>query len=233
MALREEHRVVKPCWMLVRLGDETRQYHPRADADRLALMDVSSLDEYRELLVRVYGFEAAVELAVAEVPRIDLRAFGGRTRTSHLHDDLLALGIDAIDVAALPRYMPRAIHTPAQALGWSFVIERSSLLSGLIQRHLARRLPAATASAYLSGNGHPPGERFRAFGDMLGAQVRAATATAEAIVEAAIEAFRAQHQWYTRRARARSVPPAMQPRALHSQTQQAPMLLASEPRDAA
>jgi heme oxygenase len=222
--------------MLIRLAQQTRAHHAHADADRLALMDVFSELEYRSFLSRVYGFEAAVAQAMACVPELERHGSTARTKVERLHADLVALGLGVDEVAALPKCTLVSVRTPAQALGWLFVVERSTLLAGLIRRYLVGRLPEliSVASGYLSASGDRAGERFRELGDLLGRCAQRGIARPDAVAVAAAFAFQTQHRWYARgaRLRASSIPP---PIVAQSTTPlpRSPTGDPAEPRDAA
>src|SRR5678815_3980647 len=116
--------------MLARLDAETRAYHVSADGLWRDLMEGSSTPAtYMHHLVRVYGFEAPLEAALAYTPGlasvIDVR---GRVRSGLTVRDLLALGISAARIAELPQCMLAPFATVAEALGWMYVSERSSVL---------------------------------------------------------------------------------------------------------
>lgn len=182
--------------MLVRLALETRQHHAEADADRLAVMEIRATSEYREALARVYGFEVAVELALDRFHEPDRTFFATRGKRAHLARDLVALGVSELAVEQLALTSVR-IATVAQGLGWMFVVERHTLVAGLLARHLERTSPAwANACAYFNMYAESPGARFRAFGEALGEHVKRGTATPQALVSAASEAFRCQRLWY-------------------------------------
>jgi heme oxygenase len=195
-----------PLWMLVRVAHETRPLHARADGDRLAFFDVATDLEYRRLLARVHGFEAAVAEATVRVGGLDPHVLASRTHVDELAGDLVALGADPVGVRVLPR--PTVfIQTPAQALGWLFVVERNTLLAGLIRRALAARIAdvAHRAMTYFDAC-VPAGARLRAFGEVLAAHVEQELARPEDIVTATRQAFHAQHDWYARVVRMRSRP---------------------------
>ena len=185
-----------PSWMLLRVALETRVHHNIADADRLAVMDARDRSTYCTFLERVYGFESVVEAALVRTPDLDPVLVRDTTKMAHLRQDLNALGLGVHEIDLLPTASAPNLRTPAQALGWMFVLERHTLLSGLIRRHLARYLTAemAIASAYLWAYGETPGARFRVFGDALGHYGR--RYAPDFIVAGAREAFRAQRQWY-------------------------------------
>jgi heme oxygenase len=182
--------------MLLRVALETRVHHNIADADRLAVMDARDRSTYRTFLERVHGFESSVETAIVRAPDLDAALVRSMMKTARLRQDLTALGLELDEIDQLPAATAPNIRTAAQALGWMFVLERHTLLSGLIRRHLSRYLARemAIASAYLSAYGDTPGARFRIFGDALGDYGR--RYAPDFIVAAAREAFRAQRQWY-------------------------------------
>jgi heme oxygenase len=180
--------------MLVRLALDTQHHHGEADADRLALMEIRTRDEYRDAIARIYGLEATVETAIAA--ELDGRYFTP-TKLARLRCDLLALDMSEQEIAVLPRSSAR-IRSAAQAFGWLFVLERQTLLSGLLRRHLEHmRQPwFENASAYLAAGAETPGARFRAFGAALSEQAKCSGGEPIAIASAASEAFRCQRQWY-------------------------------------
>jgi heme oxygenase len=182
--------------MLLRVALETANHHAYADGDRLALMDAGSRADYQSFLARVLGFESVVEEAVTRVHDLDPLLMRGFLKTSRLRKDLRALGATPHDIEVLPSASVGVIRTVPQALGWMFVLERHTLLAGLVRRHLTRSLPLEieTASNYLTAQGDTPGARFRAFGDALASYGRRYPPAS--IVAAAGEAFRAQRQWY-------------------------------------
>jgi heme oxygenase len=179
--------------MLVRLGLETAQHHGPADEDRLAALSITSIAEYRAFLVRVYGFEVPVEDAIHKLRHLELRFVRERARSALLKADLLALGLSETQLAETPRSTAISIRTLADALGWVFVLERQTLLAGLVRRQLQQMLGPKTPIAYL-GAYDTPGARLRELGTRLGNLAHAHSPVA--IVEAANAAFRVQRQWY-------------------------------------
>src|SRR4051812_24994539 len=185
-----------PPWMLVRLALETATHQTQSDEDRLTALDIANAAGYRAFLVRVYGFEAAVEAALDKVPDIDMSFVRDRAKTPRLEHDLRALGMSPEDIATLPRAGTLTIRSAAQALGWLFVIERHTLLHGLLRRHVERTLgdAARNATTYFQAYGGTPGARFRELGAALCAYAH--TYPPVTIVTAAKEAFRSQRHWY-------------------------------------
>lgn len=185
-----------PPWMLLRLGLETGPHHAAADEDRLSGMEVANLDEYRAFLERVFGFELPVEQAAARVLGDSAAIVRVHSKAERLREDLGRLGLDREQIDHLPSCAPY-IRTVPQAAGWMFVIVRHTLVSGLLKREITRRLggPVHEAMIYLDTSSERPGARFRALGDALCSY--ATQTSPNAMVAAAHDAFRAQHQWYS------------------------------------
>jgi heme oxygenase len=184
--------------MLVRLEIETHVHTPSADADRLVLFDDSSVPAYRQFLSRVYGFEAPVEEALARTNGLDPQIATLHAFTQLLHADLRVLGLTDPQIGRLARCAVPELKSPAPALGWLYVLERNTLLHGLIRRHVARRIPKEMASAvsYLSMYEGKPGTRCRTLGTVLDSFARHTAFVPGQIVSAAHEAFRTQRHWF-------------------------------------
>jgi heme oxygenase len=196
---RLAHRArVAESWMLSRLNRETQNYHQVADGDRLALLGVAAdRTQYASFLTRVYGFEAPLEVALLMTDGLeqwlDLR---DHARLRLLRADLQGLGVSE------PNQLPRCstvmpFRHAAEALGWVYVVERNTLLHGVIERHLRGRLPEVVkaAGSYLAGQQRSNGLRLRDLGGAMDSIAKDA-ACAERIVSGAKAAFRVQHRWY-------------------------------------
>lgn len=185
--------------IIQRLTEATRPYHAETDADLDDLFrdDVGS-SHYVLFLMRVYGFEAPLESALAMTPHLDLLLdVRERARAGLLAQDLMKLGLRPSEVAELPLCLaiPQFRGT-AEALGWMFVVERATLLHSVLRHHLATRLPheMSKASAYLSSYAGLVGTRWREFGATV-EQVAHHPAIAERIIQSACEAFRCYRRW--------------------------------------
>ena len=185
-----------PPWMLVRLALETTLHHPSADEDRLGAMDIATVADYRAFLLRVYGFEAPVEQAIGRIADLDPALLRSRSKTSLLRHDLMALGATSEELEHVCSFHAIHLRTFAHALGWLYALERHTLVSGLIRRHVLHVLGTTFegATTYLNAYGTTPGARFRALGETLGRYAQEFPPTV--IIAAACEAFRAQRQWY-------------------------------------
>ena len=78
-----------------------------------------------------------------------------------------------------------------------YVIERNTLLHGIVERHLRSRLGDVlkVAGSYLAGQQRSNGQRIRDLGIAMD-RLAKDTASADRIAAAAKAAFRAQHNWY-------------------------------------
>jgi heme oxygenase len=185
---------------LIRLNIATRAHHAAADEPWLDLMvPTVEKDAYTAHLIEVYGFEAPLEAAFRYTPGltslIDLRA---RMRTGLLAQDLLRLGMTASQIAQLPQRFA-TFASAGEALGWMYVIERSTLLHGSVRRYLMTRLPdLACATSYLSAYDGSASARWAELGDAFDALAQTPTMT-QACVRAAHQAFRAQREWFQNR----------------------------------
>lgn len=184
--------------MLLRLNVETRAQHPEADDPWLDLMSVGGTSlRYLDHLVTVYGFEAPVEAALALTPHLsEVIAVRPRARSGFIVEDLLALGITPSKLARMPQcreILP--FRDVADALGWMYVIERSTLLHEAVRLHIASRLPGITAWSYLNAYRGIASERWQGFGEALDSYA-ITPASGEAIVAAARAAFDRQRDWF-------------------------------------
>jgi len=181
--------------MLARLDAETRAYHAGMDGLWRDLMEGSATPAtYMHQLVRVYGFEAPLEAALAYTPGlshvIDVRS---RVRSGLIVRDLLALGISAAKIAELPQSMIAPFASVGEALGWLYVSERSAILHEPVRRYLVARFPQlAGATCYLAAGGE---ERWTGFADALEPYVRT-RALQQQVVTGARDAFRCALDWF-------------------------------------
>jgi heme oxygenase len=191
---------------LLQLNIATRSYHVDADTPWLDLMVPSvGLQRYIDHLMRVYGFEAPIESAFHYTPglssRVDLRA---RTRAGLLAHDLLRLGISASQLAQLPQHFT-TFGSVVEAMGWMYVVERTTLLHAGVHRYLIQRLPElADAASYLSAYDGMASSRWSELGAAFDAEATSPAITRQLVV-ASSQAFCAQHKWFHNREPLRSL----------------------------
>lgn len=196
--------------MISRLHHETHPHHAEADADYNDLFrrDTGAAD-YMVYLLRLYGFEAPLESALAQTPHlehhIDLKV---RHKAGLIAQDLLALGLRPHQITATQQCLTiPQLRGAAEALGWMYVVERTTLSHAVLRNHLMTQLPREMkeASSYLSAYAGIAGARWREFGDALD-RVAQTPEIGDRIVAAANEAFHTQRRWLmqgtTRRATA-------------------------------
>lgn len=182
---------------LIQLNIATRLHHASADAPWLDLMvPTIGKTQYVKHLIKVYGFEASLEAAFRYTPGlstlVDLRT---RTRSGLLAQDLMRLGLGPARIAELPQRF--AMFAGAgEALGWMYVIERSTLLHGGVRRQLTLRVPdISNAMSYLSAYDGVAGRRWSDFGCALETVAHSPSAAAQ-IVRAANHGFCAMRDWF-------------------------------------
>jgi len=183
--------------MLDRLDAETRAFHVEADHPWLSLMTPTvTPGRYAEELMRTYGFETSVEAALAysrplhhilEVPRV--------TRSGLIAQDLITLGFGAGHVARLPQcHTITPFSTVAEAFGWTYVIERPTLLHDALYKHLSVQLKPGSAFSYLEISRRSAAARWKALDTALDEFARTRE-LADRIVEAARAGFQTLLQW--------------------------------------
>jgi heme oxygenase len=185
--------------MIERLNEATREHHAAAESDFDVLFETETTPRHYLLyLVRVYGFEAPLESTLAMTPNLELMIdLKERAKAGYIAQDLIALGLRPNEVAELPQCLAiPQFRGAAEALGWMFVVERTTLAHSVLRRHLLTRLPREmrSASNYLSSYTGVVGTRWRKFGATLD-DVAHMPEIATRIVAAANEAFRCQRRW--------------------------------------
>jgi heme oxygenase len=181
--------------MLARLDAETRPYHASADGLWCELIEASATPAtYMHQLVRVYGFEAPLEAALAYTPGlshvIDVR---GRVRSGFIVRDLLELGISAAKIAGLPQRMIAPFASVTEALGWMYVAERAALRHATVRRHLVARFPQLEgATTYLASASDA---RWAEFAGALEPYVRTRSQQRQ-VLSGAQDAFRCKLEWF-------------------------------------
>lgn len=180
------------------LDEATRDLHAGVDTYWLDLMLSGVTKEtYRIQLMRVYGFEAPLESALAYTPHFIITDRRDRTRSGLIAQDLLALGVAPSKITVLPQCRDIAPFTdPAEALGWKYVAERPTQLHSAVKRNLVSRVgDCANALAYLSVYDGVAATRWQSFGALLDS-VAERRGALDTIVGAAVTAFRSMGAWF-------------------------------------
>lgn len=182
-------------WMLARLKRNAQSEHVAANIDRLSPLHLPpSTDAYRDYLVRIFGFEAPVEAAVAATPGLaELLNVDSRSHVRHLKADLEKLGATQLEALPQCRAVPRFVSA-TEALGWLYVVEHNALLHPQVRRHVDKRI-GTVASTYLAAGESQGSTRMQELGTILDRFAREPQA-ARQVVESVKLAFRRQRQWF-------------------------------------
>ncbi|HTL33649.1 MAG TPA: biliverdin-producing heme oxygenase [Kofleriaceae bacterium] len=187
--------------MLTRLKRNAQSEHVAANIDRLSLLHVEAEPQrYRDYLLKIYGFEAPVEAALAATAGLPaVLDHGARSHLKMLRADLADLGLTEVS-GPLCRTVPTSFGSVGEALGWMYVVEHNATLHGQVRRHLHKHIGPQRDSYLLAGerNGST---RVNELGALLDRFAREPE-TARLVVEAVKLAFRRQRQWF-----ARAMPP--------------------------
>jgi heme oxygenase len=176
---------------------ETEGFHPAADEDILQLLGAATPADYKRFLTRTFGFVQPLEYAIERCPHIvehaDLRRF---QKHQLLRRDLEGFHIGAEDLEGLPRCSVPRFNSVDEALGWAYVVERSTLSHGNLFRHLASIMPGEVifTSSYLKCYFGAVGESWREFSDTLDAFATRPD-RARRVIDAARSAFHAHRAW--------------------------------------
>lgn len=183
---------------LQRLRDETRIDHDRVERVVPVMRDDLDVGTYRRILARLYGYHAPLEVRL-EAPAAHFPEsldWETRRKCPHLSADLAALGMDAGELARLPRceVLP-ALTNPARVLGCLYVLEGASLGGQVICRHLAELAPAiARNRRFFRGYGERTGAMWQAFRRLL-VEGASRPADQEAVIAAARDTFQTFAFW--------------------------------------
>ncbi|MDB4963537.1 MAG: putative Heme oxygenase [Myxococcales bacterium] len=184
--------------VLERLCTETRELQAEADSDLRALLAAPSPDGYRTFLSRLFGFVRPLEGSLWETTHLarflDLRRL---RRHPLLAADLEHLGATRAEVEALPRCTSIPwFETVPEALGWAFVLERSTLFFPSAVTTLGCALPdeIRIAGSYLTSYNDPGGEMWGAFLDAIDVAVEEPHHV-NRIVDATKAGFRHLRRW--------------------------------------
>ncbi len=181
--------------LLKRLKVETGPAHDRIEAAMDLDRRIASRDEYRNLLVRFYGFHSAWERSASAVAP-DRAFFEKRCKTGLLVKDLVALGLREDEIIRLPQCAPlMPLPSPLAVLGSMYVVEGSTLGGAIIAREVERKLGlgAETGCAYFKSYGRETAMMWKEFGATL--MAASSPEVDDVIVETARKTFDVMHDW--------------------------------------
>lgn len=185
--------------ILQRLREETHENHKRLESRLDLLQRALSLERYRDLLARFYGFYGPIEplldgLCRERLPALEMEK---RRKSPLLEQDLERLGRNRAYIESLPRCaaLPALNDTP-QALGCLYVLEGSTLGGQIISRHLKELhgLDGDNGAAFFRSYGPHVGAMWRAFGAVVNSYP-AGPLEETRMVRAACETFMTLESW--------------------------------------
>jgi heme oxygenase len=180
--------------ILDRLTMATKEPCVVAEADALEFVAHCDEDQYREYLLRCFGFESPFESACVLAQGLPSPPATTRPRSRYIAHDLAELGVPAEKLLEAPPCPLPPFRDLSQALGWLFVAERNVITNYRCHDELAHRAPDFAARAsYLSCYGDNTDARWRWFGDAL--ETAAAHADPERIAEVAAHAYDLLGRW--------------------------------------
>jgi heme oxygenase len=158
--------------VLQRLRVETRPAHERLEKNIDLLGRKWTLEFYRHLLEKFYGFYFIVEPPIFAHSQWELTGIDSnmRRKTHLLSQDLKFLGLKSKEITDLPvcKNAPIA-ETFAQALGCAYVFEGSTLGGQVITRHLQRELAIEPnhGASFFTSYGRKVGSMWHDFTNVL------------------------------------------------------------------
>lgn len=180
--------------LLQQLKQETLSQHKRLERRLQLLRPEMSLEEYRTLLERFYGFYVPWEQRA--VPFLDQALpcfYQDRRKTPLLEQDLRFLDSDlaAIEECAS---LPPTDSLPS-LLGSLYVVEGATLGGQILSRHFARQFNVSREQgcSFFASYGSDTGSRWRSFCDLLDSYSSLENDTV--IVQSAVQTFCCFETW--------------------------------------
>ena len=180
--------------LLTEVRNRTRQQHEQLERDLSAEHYFDSLQSYRRLLERWYGWlEPWERLAATEAPLSVLEFMNHRWKTTWLQNDLQALGDEPAD--GLPRAEVPVPVSTASWIGTLYVLEGSTLGGQFISRTVEQELGLRFGRGYsfFRSYGEQVGSRWQEFRQF--AEKHVAPDKIDEAVLAAEQTFQTIHGW--------------------------------------
>lgn len=173
----------------------TRMDHDRLE-HRLDIMPrLADPRRRRQLMAGFLGiyevFEAALAPRLGAVPELD---FERRRKTGWLTEDLTALGLRNIEIAALPRVSHPTIDSTAQTFGIAYVLEGATLGGHVIRKQAGRLGLDPAGLRFYESYGPETPAMWRRFCTLLEQYCGDDRASSQA-VSGACFAFRSMEAW--------------------------------------
>ncbi len=182
------------------LRSETKHHHQRVERAVDLPARLRSLDCYRDLLERFYGYYSPLEqrlMAVASSGTLPLD-LQPRLKAALLRQDLLALGRTAEEIIELPvcQELPQ-VADAADALGCLYVLEGATLGGQIISREVRRVLGLGLSSgcAFFYSYGTSTGKYWSDFCSALADYGDRHPGAESQVIAAATETFARLERW--------------------------------------
>jgi len=165
------------------------------DVDRM--LASNTVDAYRDYLAVTFGFVAPLELRLQRTAGISAVIDLSKLAKRHLLErDLGALDVTAVDLSRLDRCPLIPDLDVLEALGWMYVVERTTHHHGRHFRKLAAAMPGelAFASSYLKCYASIGWDAWLRFGAVLD-RMAVDTTSEGRIINGVMEAYECQRCW--------------------------------------
>lgn len=186
-----------PSGLLRRLKLDTQPEHVAIEQSVRFLDAGAPLSLYRDYLGQLLGFYEPIEVLLADLCRgAELLSVEQRKKAHLIAHDLRALGLDAAQIAGLPRCQAQELPQIAglqQALGCLYVLEGATLGGRYVHHRLSLLFPGVIgrSSSFLRCYGSETRARWLEFGHALTRYAE----DPDQIVHSARATFRALHRW--------------------------------------
>ncbi len=171
------------------LREATGEAHKALETDIDLFGRVADPERRRDLVARFHRLHASVEPAVApylaSLPGLE---FGHRRRADGVAQDLADLGGQPLTAT------PPTVGSAAEALGWWYVLEGSSLGGRVIHRTLLGQGKDLVGLSFLHPYGPDTGDWWRRFVEVLDAADRREPETRPDVLAGGVAGFRYAHE---------------------------------------
>jgi heme oxygenase (biliverdin-IX-beta and delta-forming) len=177
--------------LLASLKQETIQLHQQIENGLDLFRSDFTLEDYRSLLVRFYGYYSPwEERAAVTAPCL----LAQRSKRANLAIDLEYLGMPRDEISSIaPCDDLPPLDTPARVLGSMYVVEGSTLGGQILLRHMRSRFGLKQAGcAFFSGYGEQTGRMWKQFGGIL---EESPSEWRPEIVSSAVATFESMGRW--------------------------------------
>ncbi len=177
------------------LKKETQSLHDQVESlpfFKKIIDQTITLQEYKQLLEKMYGFIAPYEAISCLVFQSLME---GRIKVPLLEEDLISLGIPKNAMQTIPQCCPFTKMTRENLFGYLYVIEGSTLggqvITQLLKNHL--HLSPANGARYFYGYGKKTREKWNEYCAQLNHIDD--RMQQESIIQSALFTYRAFHAW--------------------------------------